>query len=36
MDSWRFGKIAVINKPKAISEEKMTKKFSQMLVGVLG
>jgi len=26
MDSWRFGKIAVINKPKAISEEKKDKK----------
>ena len=25
MDSWRLGKIAVINKPKAIFEEKMTK-----------
>ena len=34
MDSWRFGKRAVINQPKAISEEKMTKKVSKMMKNI--
>lgn len=34
MDSWRLGKIAVMNKPKAIFEEKMTKKFPKMMENI--
>lgn len=34
MDSWRLGKRAVINKPKAIFEEKMTKKVSKMMKNI--